>query len=139
MAGPLQPCNSMDIAQDSTETRMCAIECPLCKKRYVTPIVFNTHLLAHLNYYNKRWPGLFACTLCEFTHENITKVSLHIEKIHAAKYRIRIDSAVANQLLADNDQEKNRFIQLLGNHPLGNPLSLPFNYPRRRMANFWDN
>ena len=126
MARPIQPCNSMDVAQDSSEIRVYAIECPLCKKRFVKPIVFNTHLIAHINYHNKHWPGLFACTLCEFAHADIAQVSTHIEKLHAVKYRV--DSAVANQLLADNDREKNRFIQLLGNHPLGNPLSLPFNY-----------
>ena len=94
----------MDIAQDSTEIRVCAIECPLCKKRFVKPIVFNTHLLAHINYHNKHWPGLFACTLCEFAHADIAQVSTHIEKLHAVKYRV--DSAVADQLLADNDREK---------------------------------
>ena len=120
---------NMDIADDLPEPRMCAIECPfnMCKKRFVKPIIFSTHLLAHVNYYAKHWPGPFACTICPYVHVDITQVTSHIETLHCRKYRI--NALVARQLLADNEREKDQHIQLLSKSDApANPLSLPFNY-----------
>ena len=132
MASPNQP-SDMDTKPDGPEPRMCAITCPLCQKRFVLSVVFNTHLLGHINYYYKfagddnNHNKPFACTICDFEHEDIFEVNTHIETLHAVKYRI--DSLTASRILDDNDREKSQIIRLLGRSDKpANPLHFPFNY-----------
>ena len=135
MASPIEPCDDMDITPDTSEFRMCAITCPLCQKRFNLSIVFNSHLLGHINYYHK-FAGdddnnhnnkPFTCTICDFEHEDIFEVNTHIETLHAVKYRI--DSLTASRILADNYQEKSQIICPLGRSDKpANPLYFPLNY-----------
>ena len=113
---------------------MCAITCPLCQKRFVLSIVFNSHLLGHISYYHQfagevdNIPNKpFSCTICAFEHEDISEVSSHIESLHAIKYRI--DLITARQMIANDEQERSQIIRLLGRFDKPTiPLYIRFNY-----------
>ena len=133
MASPIEPSDSMDTTPDSPVCRMCAITCPLCQKRFVLSIVFNSHLLGHISYYHQfvgdnNIPNKpFSCTICPFEHEDIFEVSNHIETLHATKYRIC--SIRAQQMIANDERERSQIIRLLGRFDKpAIPLYIRFNY-----------
>ena len=133
MASPIEPGDSMDTTPDSPVCRMCAITCPLCQKRFVLSIVFNSHLLGHISYYHQfvgdnNIPNKpFSCTICPFEHEDIFEVSNHIETLHATKYRIC--SIRAQQMIANDERERSQIISLLGRFDKPTiPLYIRFNY-----------
>ena len=133
MASPIEPSDSMDTTPDSPVCRMCAITCPLCQKRFVLPIVFNSHLLGHISYYHQfvgdnNIPNKpFSCTICPFEHEDIFEVSNHIETLHATKYRICLIRA--QQMIANDERERSQIIRLLGRFDKPTiPLYIRFNY-----------
>ena len=135
MASPIEPSDSMDTTpDDSPVCRMCAITCPLCQKRFVLSIVFNSHLLGHISYFHQfagevdNIPNKpFSCTICAFEHEDISEVSSHIESLHAIKYRI--DLITACQMIANDEQERSQIIRLLGRFDKpAIPLYIRFNY-----------
>ena len=115
----------MDTSPDSRTMRtLCALTCPFCKKCFILTTVYNTHLLAHVNYHSN---SPFACTICDFRHKDIVEVTTHIETFHSVKYRIETGSPLERQILADNEEEKSQIILLLSrmdNPAL--PLSLPY-------------
>ena len=133
MASPIEPSDDMDITPDTSDCRMCAITCPLCQKRFVLSIVFNSHLLGHISYYHQfvgdnNIPNKpFSCTICPFEHEDIFEVSNHIETLHATKYRIC--SIRAQQMIANDERERSQIISLLGRFDKPTiPLYIRFNY-----------
>ena len=134
MASPIEPSNNMDTTPDTPDCRMCAITCPLCQKRFVLSIVFNSHLLGHISYYHQfagevdNIPNKpFSCTICAFEHEDISEVSNHIETLHAIKYRI--DLITARQMIANDERERSQIIRLLGRFDKpAIPLYIRFNY-----------
>ena len=126
MANPIE---DMDITSDLFESEICVITCPYsyCNKRFLLPIVFNTHLLGHINFYHREWQGLFACTICEFEHGDMAEVSAHVKNSHAIKHMV--DPHTANQILIDDNREKSQIVVLLSRSDKpANPLYIPFNY-----------
>ena len=122
----------MDISPDFP-LEVDVTECPLCTKKYILEIVLNTHLLAHLNYYQGYGQKQFACTLCPFENDDINLMCAHLKSTHAQK--TSIDQNGANRILARNIREKNQMILKLSqsndNEP-GNPLlplKVPYYYP----------
>ena len=128
--------NDLGEMDSSPDAQICALERPLCKMRYVAKIVFNTHLLSHVNYYS-RYAGNdirdmhkeFACTLCPFQSDDISEVVTHLESTHSAKYRIEVGSDDERQLTADNNYEKSQFILVLSQKDRpANPLYTRYRY-----------
>ena len=58
---------AMDTREDIFDQRdICVLKCPFCKSNFVLPIVYRTHLGAHISFHSEE--SIFNCKLCPKDH-----------------------------------------------------------------------
>ena len=123
----------MDIEPDfppEIEVTEEVTKCPLCNKKYVLEVILNTHILAHINYFQGVGHKQFNCAMCPFDVDDVNVLCAHLVRNHAQK--IVLSKNAANRILALNIQEKDQMILKLSqpddNEPINRllPLEAPY-------------
>ena len=104
----------MDLSSDEKGPRrkIFVKTCPYCNDKYVIPIVFVSHLAGHIQFHSDL--NLFKCNICDRIDRSSTVIAVHVEKHHAAKRSIFLDSAKAKLIPNRNLAERDRMISVLG-------------------------
>ena len=105
----------MDVGADEEERARRKIfvkTCPFCNDVFVIPIVFVSHLVGHVRFHSDR--NLFKCNICYRIDRSSTVIAVHVEKHHAVKRSIFLDSAKAKLITNRNMAERDRMISVLG-------------------------
>ena len=75
---------AMDTREDIVDQRdICVLKCPFCESNFVIPIVYRTHLGAHISFHSEE--SIFNCKLCPKDHFDLLEIVLHVEKVHSEK------------------------------------------------------
>ena len=104
----------MDVSADEERSRnkIFVKTCPFCNDEFVIPIVFVSHLTGHIRFHSDR--NLFKCKICDRIDRSSTVIAVHVEKHHAVKRSIFLDSAKAKLITNRNLAERDRMISVLG-------------------------
>ena len=104
----------MDVRADDERSRnkIFVKTCPFCNDEFVIPIVFVSHLTGHIRFHSDR--NLFKCKICDRIDRSSTVIAVHVEKHHAVKTSIFLDSAKAKLITKRNLTERDRMISVLG-------------------------
>ena len=104
----------MDLSSDEERARrkIFVKSCPFCNDEFVIPIVFVSHLAGHIQFHSDL--NLFKCNICDIIDRSSTVIAVHVEKHHAVKRAIFLDSAKAKLITKRNLTERDRMISVLG-------------------------
>ena len=104
---------AMDTREDIFDQRdICVLKCPFCESNFVIPIVYQTHLSAHISFHSEE--NIFNCKLCPEDHFDLLEIVLHVEKVHSEKRRPAPGSVLVRNVERQNLEERYRMISQLG-------------------------
>ena len=101
------------IDMDVTDKAIYILECPFCAHKFVFPLVYRTHLIAHVVYHSRG--NRYKCGRCRQKDRDVTKIAIHIESRHSKYTRHRTTSPYTREIEAENLAHKESLIMQLSN------------------------